>query len=76
MIKLGDKLLCINFDATSRLNINEVYTIFKIVDVFIYIRCVKGIESSFHERYLNVLFILYNEWLALERNKKIDSILE
>ena len=75
MIKIGDKLLCIASES-SRLNINGVYTIFKIVDAFIYIRCVKGIESSFHERYLNVLFMSYNDWLAIEREKQIKTVLD
>ena len=80
MIKQGDILVCIcereSLDYSGYLTLNEKYLVTKIKEdpynTFIFIKCNKGIETSFHIKFLDLFFIT----LAELREQQIKSVLD
>jgi hypothetical protein len=91
MIKTGDKLRCIRTDyidsnnhyAELTIKIGDFYSVESVNYAFNYI-IVNGWAFGIDEeepkmgnlRYYKHYFMTYNEWLALERERQIKTILD
>jgi hypothetical protein len=83
MIKVGDKLISkMNRleDAKMYLTEGKIYKVaYKVDDLYrqtLWIMCDDNLVRMFNMYDIPNYFLLYNEWLALEREKQIKSILD
>jgi len=78
MIKEGDKLISkvniMRADSTVYLTDGKMYVVGDILHNMFYIICDDDLVRMFNMN--DNYFLLYNEWLALEREKHIKSILD
>ena len=78
MIKAGDKLVALHdeSDTSQYLTKGKIYTVVDIFTHSLWIICDDHLERVFSINTIMYHFNSYNEWLALEREKQIKSVLD
>ena len=72
MIKEGDRVICINNDGDLlSLTEGKDYIVLRCNDMYLYIQ--DDIYEYWHEERL---FMLYSDWLAIEREQQIKSVID